>query len=58
MPAMMNGMILANVPFNNRQSWQNSDGSGPYQTLNMSNPATTDENVACWNFNIDVTLVR
>ena len=51
---MMNGMILANVPFNNRHSWQNSDGSGPYQTLSMSNPATTDENVACWNFNIFV----
>ena len=53
----MNGMAENIVPFNNRQSWQNSNGSGPYHTLNKSNPGTTDESVVSWNFNIDVTLV-
>ena len=58
MPAMMNGEILVTVPFNKRQNWQNSDGSGPYQTLNKSNPATTDENVANQIFNIDISDMR
>ena len=50
MPAMMIGMAYVTVPFNNRQSWQNSGESGPYQTRNKSNPLTTDEYVACWNY--------
>ena len=47
---MMIGMAYVTVPFNNRQSWQNSGESGPYQTRNKSNPLTTDEYVACWNY--------
>ena len=46
MQAMVNGTAWQMVPFNNRQNWQNSDGSGPYHTRNNSNPVTTDENVA------------
>ena len=48
----MNGMAYVVVPFNNRQSWQNSGGSGPYHTRNKSNPLTNDEFVACCNSNI------
>ena len=54
MDAMMKGMVYPTVPFINRQSWQNSGGSGPYHTLNKSNPLTTDVYVANWNFNIDL----
>ena len=54
MLAMMTGTAWHMVPFNNRQNWQNSDGSGPYHTRNKSNPITTDENVAHWKFNADM----
>ena len=53
MPAMMNAEVLVTEPFNNRQNWQNSDGSGPYHTRNKSNPITTDD-VAHWKFNADM----
>jgi len=42
-PNIMKGPKLPMAPLKRRQYQQSSAGNGPYQTLNKSNPMTTDE---------------